>query len=466
MGTKKSAVFISLLFFHSFCGNVNGQEAVSQAQSNASQVHNEAHNQLMQVHTQHTQAHNQSLQSHTQSLQAHDQAHNQALENHLRAMDMTGETHNRSHRQSIELMQKRRFLAQAQVQKAGSGNPLNYKKEYPGNHSNIRYTGRVVKNEDGSASFDWSGSYMEIKFTGSFLAIKVSDTRKNYYNLFLNGVEQGVITTFGKDSVIVLASGLKGKSNVIRLQKRSEGEQGKSTIHTFYLSKNGKILQYNPGRTRHIEFIGNSLTVGFGTEGKSKDEKFLASTENCNLAYGAIISRYFNADYTLIAHSGWGAARNYGDTLRVSRISMKDKMMQTFDMEPGHIWNFTSYKPDIVVINLGSNDFSTKPHPLKEEFLGAYAIIIDRLRDKYGDIPILCVAPNRGPAFEYLQEFVRARADKKLFFTAYLQGVYNSDSDLGSVGHPNYSGQQKLAMTLIPYISTATGWELSGKPIK
>jgi lysophospholipase L1-like esterase len=446
MGTKKSAVFISLLFFLSFSVSVNGQEIVINAETNANI---EAQRQLTQAHTQ-----------------AHNEAHNQAMDNHFRAMDAANEAHYRAQMHFNEQMQKRRFRAQAQVQKAGSGNPLNYKKEYPGNHSNIRYTGRVVKNEDGSASFDWSGSYMEIKFTGSFLAIKVSDTRKNYYNLFLNGVEQGVITTFGKDSVIVLASGLKGKSNVIRLQKRSEGEQGKSTIQSLYLSRFGKILQYNPGRTRHIEFIGNSLTVGFGTEGKSKDEKFLASTENCNLAFGAIISRYFNADYTLIAHSGWGAARNYGDTLRVSRISMKDKMMQTFDMEPGQMWTFTSYKPDIVVINLGSNDFSTKPHPLKEEFLGAYAIIIDRLRDKYGEVPILCVAPNRGPAFEYLQEFVRARADKKLFFTAYHQGVYNSDSDLGSVGHPNYSGQQKLAMTLIPYISTATGWSLTGKPVR
>ncbi|MDP3437485.1 MAG: SGNH/GDSL hydrolase family protein [Bacteroidales bacterium] len=469
MVTKQSAAALSLLFFLSFNVNISGQEAISQTQSNASQVHNEAHNQALQTHQSHNELHNQALQTqtaHNQALQTHNAAHAQAQKDHLWAIEAANEFHNRAHMQSVEQMKRKRLKAQSQVQSVGAMALLNLKKEIPGDHSNIRYTGRIVKNEDGSVSFDWSGSYMELKFTGSFLAIKVSDTRKNYYNLFVNGVEQGVVETFGKDSVIVLASGLKGKNNVVRLQKRSEGEQGKSTIHTLYLSKTGKILEYNPGRTRHIEFIGNSLTVGFGTEGKSKDEKFLASTENCNLAFGAIISRYFNADYTLIAHSGWGAVRNYGDTSRVSRISMKDKMLQTFDMEPGQMWNFTSYKPDIVVINLGSNDFSTKPHPLKEEFLGAYSIIIDRLREKYGDVPILCVAPNRGPAFEYLQEFVRARADKRLHFTAYLQGVYNSDSDLGSVGHPNYSGQQKLAMVLIPYISTATGWALSPLPIR
>src|SRR3989339_828189 len=262
MVTKQSAAALSLLFFLSFNVNISGQEVVSQAQTNANI---EAQNQLMQAHTQaHTQAHNQALQT-------HNAAHAQAQKDHMWIMESTNEFHNRAHMQSVEQMKRKRLKAQSQVQNGGAMALLSFKKEIPGDHSNIRYTGRIVKNEDGSVSFDWSGSYMELKFTGSFLAIKVSDTRKNYYNLFVNGVEQGVVETFGKDSVIVLASGLKGKNNVVRLQKRSEGEQGKSTIHTLYLSKTGKILEYNPGRTRHIEFIGNSLTVGFGTEGKSKD---------------------------------------------------------------------------------------------------------------------------------------------------------------------------------------------------
>ena len=63
--------------------------------------------------------------------------------------------------------------------------------------------------------------------------------------------------------------------------------------------------------SRHIEFIGNSLTCGYGVEGKDRSEPYKAETENCNLSYATIIARYFNADYTLIAHSGRGVTEMF-----------------------------------------------------------------------------------------------------------------------------------------------------------
>jgi lysophospholipase L1-like esterase len=337
----------------------------------------------------------------------------------------------------------------------------------PANDSNVRYTGRTMVNSDNSVSFDWSGTYFETIFTGGYCAVRVSDSRKNYYNLFIDGEFIRVVTTHGKDSTIVLAKGLAGKQHLLRMQKRSEAEQGRTTVHSFDLEKGASLVSYFPSRARHIEFIGNSITAGYGTEGKVKTEPFKAETENCNLAYGAIISRYFDADYTFIAHSGRGAVRNYGDKNRVSKNTMRERMMNTFDEDSTFKWDFKGYKPDLIVINLGSNDFSTNPHPLREEFLGAYSEILLRLRGVYGaDVPVLCVAPPKGPAFDFIRDFVRDSKDAKLGFAAYLNGVYNDGSDQGSSGHPNYEGQKKIAMNLIPYISTLTGWPLTGKVIE
>ena len=44
--------------------------------------------------------------------------------------------------------------------------------------------------------------------------------------------------------------------------------------------------------------------------------------------------------------------------------------------------------------------------------------------------------------------------------TAILPGVTNWDSDMGANYHPNHHGHRKLAMSVIPYIATITGWEL------
>ena len=172
-------------------------------------------------------------------------------------------------------------------------------------------------------------------YAGGSLAMRVSDTKKNYYNLTVDGRDAGVVTTFGTDSVVVLAEKLGRGEHTVRMQKRTEGEQGRTTIHAFLLDRGGRLLPASPAPGRHIEFIGNSLTCGYGTEGLSKDEPFKPQTENCNKAYACIIARYFGADYTLIAHSGRGAARNYGDKNTTSQNTMADRIANTFDEAAG-----------------------------------------------------------------------------------------------------------------------------------
>lgn len=241
--------------------------------------------------------------------------------------------------------------------------------EAPAASSEVRYVGRTQTN-GGDVSFDWSGTSFECRFTGGSLAMRVSDTKKNYYNLTVDGRDAGVVTTFGTDSVVVLAEKLGRGEHTVRMQKRTEGEQGRTTIHAFLLDRGGRLLPASPAPGRHIEFIGNSLTCGYGTEGLSKDEPFKPQTENCNKAYACIIARYFGADYTLIAHSGRGAARNYGDKNTTSQNTMADRIANTFDEAAEPAWDFAAspYRPDLVVINLGSNDFSTLPHPSRDEF--------------------------------------------------------------------------------------------------
>ena len=137
--------------------------------------------------------------------------------------------------------------------------------EVPAASSEVRYVGRTQTN-GGDVSFDWSGTSFECRFTGGSLAMRVSDTKKNYYNLTVDGRDAGVVTTFGTDSVVVLAEKLGRGEHTVRMQKRTEGEQGRTTIHAFLLDRGGRLLPAAPAPGRHIEFIGNSLTCGYGTE--------------------------------------------------------------------------------------------------------------------------------------------------------------------------------------------------------
>lgn len=350
-------------------------------------------------------------------------------------------------------------------------------KEYRGNDSMIRYTGRTFISQEGDVTFDWSGVYLETQFIGDNLSILLSETGNSYYDVFLDGEKHKVVKACGKDTLITFVSNISDGFHQLRIQKRTEGEFGRTTIHRFVLS--GTLLGNTLKRNRHIEFIGDSWTCGYGVEGKNRDESFQLETENSHFSYAAVLSRYFNADYTLIAHSGRGVARNYGDSLRVSDVTMKDKMQQIFDEDNEKLWDSKIYQPDLVIINLGINDFSTFPHPSKLEFTTAYKQILKQLRQNYGNIPLLCICPpqiqdssevqffeKNTSIYDYYKTAIIEINDPKIYLLPINNGLLNNTTDLGAVWHPNKIGQKKLAIMLIPYISTIMKWKLPEKMIK
>lgn len=345
--------------------------------------------------------------------------------------------------------------------------------EIPANDSSVRYVGRTQVGTDGSVTFDWVGSYLETILTGRELSLRLSEKGESYYNVFVDEVQQGVVKSCGTDTVIRFINMKKAGTYRIRLQKRSEGEFGRTTVQAFLLGKGSKLQAVTDIPTRHIEFIGDSYTCGFGTEGLNRDEPFKLETENCNLAYGVLTARYFGADYTLIAHSGRGAVRNYGDPKRVSDISMGDKIAYLFDGPDGKDslrWNGTDgYCPSLVVINLGTNDFSVEPHPYRSEFVKGYTKLLNGVRSLYGkEVPILCVyqGMRQSPVYEWYVEAVKEMNDSHIHYIRLKDDILNSTTDRGSVWHPNYNGQRKMAMSIIPYIATLMDWPLEEKPIK
>ena len=329
----------------------------------------------------------------------------------------------------------------------------------PADSPEIRFTGRAAKGPGGALSFDWSGSHFTFRFEGTRCAMRAADTGRNYYNVFVDGRHTGVAATSGADSTVVLAEGLERGPHTILVQKRTEGEQGRTTLRG--VETDGALLPLPAPRTRHIEFIGDSHTCGYGTEGKSVQEPFTPETENCDLAWGCIVARCFDADYVLTAHSGQGVVRNWGDVKQTSDVTMRQRILRTFDMTDSPRWDFRGYKPDIVVIKLGTNDCSTGITPSEAAFGKAFRELYGALREHYGSVPILYVIPDGAEAFyPYMQSVMAGLEDGDLHCVMHFTGITNQDGDLGAGYHPNHRGHRKFAAAVIPYISTIMGWEM------
>lgn len=327
----------------------------------------------------------------------------------------------------------------------------------------ISFTGRVQHLSGGAVRYDWVGTYFQTEFSGRRIAAVLSEEGTSYHNVFIDGNFVAKIKVSGAEpTTYTLADNLAKGKHILRFQKCTEGEFGCTTLHGLVLESGASLGKVSP-RKRFIEVIGDSYTCGYGTESKSANERFALETENCDKAYGCIIARYFDADYALVAHSGQGIVRHYGDSVQVSANNMPNRWMHVFDAHGKEKYDFKAYRPDIVIIQLGENDFSPTAIPAEEHYVGNYIRLIENVKEKYGDVPVLCVTPFA--ANIYLKAAIASLRDRTLgmsrvYMAHSLGNLVSRDNDMGADGHPNYQGQCKIAMSLIPQISFIMNWNL------
>ena len=349
--------------------------------------------------------------------------------------------------------------------------------EFPASDSHITYVARTLV-EGNDVSFDWTGSYIRIAFEGSYLAVTLSDSGKDWFNVWLDSSftkDADRILTAKGDTTLVLCDAdiLKAKygkkvpkQHTVIFQKRTEASQGRVTIHNF---KAEKLLQAEPIKQRVIEFVGDSFTCGYGAENSKPSDPFRPEDENQNHTHAAILGRYFDADILVAAHSGQGVNRNYNDGGR--GYTMVDRYLRLFDAsdpkdKDAPKWQPESFpvKPAITVIYLGENDFSRQRQPSKRAFTEDYIKLLKEIKAFYGeDHPILCAAP-RIEVFEYVQAAVEQAGMKNVTYTGIFRQAFLMN-ETGSSHHPAYPAQRKIAHNFIPYISTLTGWPIQEKPI-
>ena len=360
----------------------------------------------------------------------------------------------------------------------------------PASDSRVTYVGRTLV-EGNDVSFDWTGVYFRIAFTGKSLSMRVSDTkwdatpemaatRHNYFNVWIDAPMSAephrIIEVASLDTIIELIDpaylkASKIKEHKVIVQKRTEGEQGKTTVHEFITDAKGVFHQAEPIRKRQLEFIGASYDCGYGVDDTCRLAKFTPETENASRSFPAIISRYFDADYVVIAHSGMGAARNYNS--KFAGYHMPDRYLQTFDMDSTQAtrWNAaeSDIRPALTLIYLGGNDFSVSLQPSYEKFRDGYYRLIRSIKDYYGeDHPVLCVSSKaHSTLLDYMRDMVKFCPMPNVHFMACCPALHlSTNEDLGAAMHPNYIGHQKFSYAYIPYVATITGWGLQDAPVK
>ena len=330
-------------------------------------------------------------------------------------------------------------------------------------HPYIQYIGRFDHSDPKNVAYDWPGVYLCASFEGTSCSIRLKDTL-NEYSVVVDQRAPRLLTADSLLSVYPVASGLSDSApHTIMIQKRSETFVGKAVFSGFMLDKGCELLPAEKRPDRRIEFIGNSITCGYGVEGDSTGCHFSVETENATMSYAAMTARELHADYSLIAYSGRGVVRNYGDSNKVSVDPMPSLYGRICFSDSIKKWNYSSWIPQAVVINLGTNDFSTQPFPDKEVFQEAYLRLIRRVRTLYPGSTLFCVCgPMIGePCWSYIREVVeqeqKGKRDKDVFFAGIDRNVL-TETDWGCDNHPNVFGMQKMTGVLVAAIKLRMNW--------
>jgi lysophospholipase L1-like esterase len=340
------------------------------------------------------------------------------------------------------------------------------------NHPDILYFGRVDCSDETSPSFAFPGVSIRAKFEGEAIDLLMKDygnsSRINYYNVIIDDADPVVLQVSPDQQVYELARNLSAGEHTVEIFKRieSNGNAGKGDFLGFRLNEGGKIRPLAP-KTHRIEFIGNSITCGYGNEISTNDPgSYSYTTENSNAynAWGAIAARMLDAEYVAVAYSGRGITRNYGD---YSGETLPDMYLDTLpDESASAAWNASQYTPEVVVINLGTNDFSPGVNDLdalRAAYYNDYMAFLDDLRGYYPEATIiLAVGPMLSDGYpegynalttvrETLETIIQTRStqgDGNILFLELPQQT----APYGEDWHPTVATHQSMAEELVTLI--------------
>ena len=248
----------------------------------------------------------------------------------------------------------------------------------PCSDNKVGFVGRVDSSRKDVVRFSYPGIQVKCFFDGIQLSVDITDygsdgdVNINYFEVLLDGESKGNIEIKeGRNSYDLTEFLLEGKHE-LTLYKRTESFVGICGVHGF--NGHGEFFELVEREQLRMEFIGNSIICGYGNglsiamppEG-NPTTGFTGKNENNFMSYSSIVGRQLDAEVCQVCYSGRGIFRNCDGTEDYTIPKTYHKIIPD---EPGSKWDFSSWIPDVVLVNLGTNDFAKDPTlPLTDSLL-------------------------------------------------------------------------------------------------
>lgn len=296
---------------------------------------------------------------------------------------------------------------------------------YTASKENVKLLGRTYFDED-ILYCALSGTGAEFGFTGTQCSLTVkgdsnssnAGAKDNHarIGIYLDGerVVDDMIDESEKTYEVFKSE--EPRNVTVSVVKLSESPM--STVGIKEIKCVGGPIKPTENKDMLIEFVGDSITCGYGVDDPDKDHHFVTATEDVTKAYAYLTAKALDADYSMVSFSGYGIISGYTD----NGNKVTAQTVPQYYTKLGYSWgtngNFSpqetdwdfSAKPDLVVVNLGTNDdsYTQNDADKQAEYSEKYTEFLKLIREKNPDARILCILGVMG---DRLYPFVEKAVD-------------------------------------------------------
>ncbi|MDE5721982.1 MAG: hypothetical protein K2I30_04485 [Clostridia bacterium] len=333
---------------------------------------------------------------------------------------------------------------------------------------------REYSAQDKAVYIYYTATGFTVKFTGTKLEVTFkadntsSSKNRPYFVAMCDGqtAQQGFAFCLTEENqTVTVADTLKNGTHTVTVQKRSEPENSLTAITAIKTDGEFKTPPKHTGLK--FQILGGSGISGHGCLGKP-NEGWTTENSSSLQGFGYLAAQKFGAETQFVSNSGMGLVWGYRNVAPLTKAYESVGLIAEYGgngstkaVKAHGEWNHLSWTPDVVIINIGGNDWNAHISGLtgaartaaEKEFKQAVVSLLDRIHGLYPQAKIVWTCNSiRSGNGALANEAISA-----LEYKSAVKAVSVSDVKDGADNHASAATQAENAQTVVDAITSAFG---------
>ncbi len=259
----------------------------------------------------------------------------------------------------------------------------------------LQIMGRSTLNPEGQRIFGYPGVTLNLTTLAKQVQVTLeAQNGDTYLDLLIDGQFIRTLHIEQSKHIFTLFEAPEPEQHLISLVNRSETWHGITAVHGFRL-RQGRLLPSPPLPERKLLVLGDSIACGEGIDRMPIIEAGAPCEKNKSMwnprySFGVLLGNKLNAQTQLVCYGGRGLVRSWDG--RKDQQNLPDFYpLAIADGSKRYPWDQSKFNADLILVAIGTNDFSTSAGPLpnQKNYINTYSEFVRTLLKDHPDAQIV-----------------------------------------------------------------------------